>query len=290
MKLFSKHFNSLWLLLLILLIPIIVLAASGNIRNGYRFSKNWSDPTPIFANTNNNRVTVSADTIGMCLRNNSVTNDYFVPTGTLNEWNAFSDWAAATGELEPVPCCGDGQCEGGETACSSTSCPSGEAKCVPRCGDGCCNGDEKYPCSDCLSRCGDGYCNSALENNQNCSNDCPVVCGDGYCNPEEGVRGNCSNDCGTCNNGTCETGKGEVCGSGDSWPKCLSDCKLCSCTDGGYCDQSSNEYCEDILGCSGSWSANGQVYFCATEAAKIGGSCDSRCSQAPTGEKQCVKH
>jgi hypothetical protein len=118
MKLFSKHFNPLWLLLLILLIPIIALAFStGNISGGYQIRKNQIS-IALYHNTTNNIANASYNSspLGMCLQNYSFTKDYFVPTGTLNEWNNFLGQVGPAGaDLIPVNCCGDNICSGTDT-------------------------------------------------------------------------------------------------------------------------------------------------------------------------------
>jgi hypothetical protein len=64
---------------------------------------------------------------------------------------------------------------------------------TPSCGDGSCNGAESAAScpSDCPSVCGDGDC-VAGETNPTCPADCPPVCGDAFC--DEGEV--CADDCG----------------------------------------------------------------------------------------------
>jgi hypothetical protein len=88
------------------------------------------------------------------------------------------------------PICGDGMCNGGETACTCA-----EDGCPPACRDGCCNGDEEaFSCPrDCEGSCGDDYCHMS-ESCLSCPLDCLTGCGDGCCDAEEAPFA-CAWDC-----------------------------------------------------------------------------------------------
>lgn len=85
-------------------------------------------------------------------------------------------------------CCGDGVCEGGESARTCS------ADCRAICGDGFCSQSENaLSCpQDCPSSCGDGLCTGG-ESNASCRSDCPL-CGDGICSGNEN-QSTCSQDC-----------------------------------------------------------------------------------------------
>ena len=89
-----------------------------------------------------------------------------------------------------LPICGDGECNGEETACDCAD------DCDDVCGDDCCTHDEDAcSCeSDCVVSCGDGCCSSD-ESPESCAEDCPAVCGDGACTHEED-EDSCADDCG----------------------------------------------------------------------------------------------
>lgn len=123
---------------------------------------------------------------------------------------------ALTGELQGSRCqtsrCGDGACEGQETA---ASCPvdCGGA----RCGDGRCEGAESpetclVDCGRC--RCGDGRCETRCETKRSCPADC--ACGDGVC--DAGESRDCPRDCPRCGDGTCQPGAETLLG-------CPADCR-----------------------------------------------------------------
>ena len=88
-----------------------------------------------------------------------------------------------TGTITISIVCGDGFCNGSETACTCA-----QDGCVPACGDGCCNGSEdgcNCPQDGCAPACGDGCCNGS-ENECTCPQDgCAPACGDGCCNGNE---------------------------------------------------------------------------------------------------------
>jgi cysteine-rich repeat protein len=160
------------------------------------------------------------------------------------------------------PSCGDGKCNGGETA---ASCPADCDASGGRCGDGTCDATED--CSSCEADCGacppavcnnDGVCNLG-EDCLSCPGDCAGVtsgkksgrycCGGAtaaslYCEPE------CGADCGApstgqiCGNGIIETG--EECDDGNttSGDGCSSTCTIESSVCGNGIVETGEE-CDD---------------------------------------------
>ena len=182
-------------------------------------------------------------------------------------WNASSnfydcgtDGGADPSGQHPKACgageavCGNGTCEGGETAvgcpqdcgeeivCGNGLCEWGEGPeacpedCAPttQCGDGKCEGSETSDScpDDCVintAQCGDGEC-EAPETSESCPADCDITtaCGDGECGPGESQE-SCSEDCSpTCGDGECNGG--ETCFT------CPSDCGGCEEEGGGGCN------------------------------------------------------
>ena len=151
----------------------------------------------------------------------------------------------------PVPVCGDGVCETGETA---AGCP---ADCGgPVCGDGLCEwGEDEQACpADCKPpvQCGDGEC-EAPETSESCPPDCDItsVCGDGDCEAPE-TSESCPPDCDittVCGDGECEIGETRadcamdcapqcgdgVCGVAETCFVCPSDCGSCEEDESGGC-------------------------------------------------------
>ncbi|MFZ4632281.1 MAG: hypothetical protein ACOYL8_03740, partial [Patescibacteria group bacterium] len=81
---------------------------------GYKQLKNnGTDLRAVFWNTTNNATSITTSTPGTCIINSS-SNDYFIPTRTINEWNAFVGNKPAGVSL--AGCCGDKNCSaaGGE--------------------------------------------------------------------------------------------------------------------------------------------------------------------------------
>ena len=106
----------------------------------------------------------------------------------------------AGGDVPAAPSCGDGTCNGSETA---GDCPD---DCPENCGDGYCTHTETTPgvCpADCggglYCSCGDSFCDSACsEDTGTCPDDCGYDgfgCGDGECNGGESCY-DCPDDCG----------------------------------------------------------------------------------------------
>ncbi|MBF0492451.1 MAG: hypothetical protein HQM15_06695 [Deltaproteobacteria bacterium] len=128
--------------------------------------------------------------------------------------------------------CGDGVCNGSETA---TTCPVDCAPPAPRCGDGICNGTEtSASCAiDCpvIPICGDRICNGG-ETTLTCPADCPPPaprCGDGICNGTE-THDTCAADClsppasppsSSVSGGSCGDG---VCAATETPATCPADC------------------------------------------------------------------
>jgi MYXO-CTERM domain-containing protein len=105
--------------------------------------------------------------------------------------------------------CGDGACNGSESAvnctddcgtCGNNMCDPGEGAvtcrgdCDPACGDGACNGQENADTCSMDCSCGNGICNRG-ESPSNCAQDCGD-CGDGTCDMNEENQDNCCADCG----------------------------------------------------------------------------------------------
>jgi hypothetical protein len=117
--------------------------------------------------------------------------------------------------------CGDGFCEGTETA---TTCPGDCGP--PVCGDGICRAETCGSCpGDCgaCPACGDGTCNGS-ESCGSCPADCSAfcaTCGDGRCVSGESC-GSCPSDCGSCT--TCGD---RFCDVGESCATCTTDCGTC---------------------------------------------------------------
>jgi cysteine-rich repeat protein len=162
-----------------------------------------------------------------------------------------STWAA-----KPVPVCGDGKCQKGETESCPADCGSASV-----CGDGICSTDETYescpvdceppPPSFCNN---DGTCNQG-EDCLSCPNDCAGVttgkpsnrycCGaDYFC--DENL---CGADCGTpipngyCGDGTVDPG--EDCDDTGESAACDADCTWRICGDGTV-NLSAGEECDDV--------------------------------------------
>lgn len=122
------------------------------------------------------------------------------------------------------PCCGDGSCNGGETASSCFS--------------------------DC--HCPDGACNAG-ETTATCPQDCTDPgggggpgCGNGTCDAGEGCDtcvGDCHNECGYCGDGICSNA--EIGGSGSGHEN---QCNPITSTWCSYCPEDCG-YCEPVWGC-----------------------------------------
>ena len=114
MKVSFRRFKFLGLLSLALLISIPFLVfAFGEINSpgGGFTSYKSATSTPIFHYTDNSLTTVS--TIPDCIQNSSTSNDYFIPTRSITEWNAFINNRPSS--LAMVLC--PGQCDTG-TCCN----------------------------------------------------------------------------------------------------------------------------------------------------------------------------
>jgi len=145
---------------------------------------------------------------------------------------------------QPAAWCGDGMCNGSETA---GSCPSDcGTEDIGWCGDGACIGlEDSYNCSfDCGAPpsgwCGDGSCDSANEDSNSCSSDCgggsvytSETCGNGFCGSGE-TETSCPSDCSGSNYNS-ETCGNNFCGAGETAASCPSDCGTAdySSSDGG---------------------------------------------------------
>lgn len=169
----------------------------------------------------------------------------------------------------PDTVCGDGTCEGTETA---QNCPQ-DCQAGPVCGNGTCeSGENTQNCSqDCKSGpvCGNGTCESG-ENSENCTPDCPPepYCGDGQCNGNE-TKNSCPSDCGSpgpvCFN--------EICEEGESWQTCPSDCQKPVICGDGTCEGNETTSncptdCKAAAKCGdGTCSGNENTQSCAMDCA-----------------------
>ncbi len=107
---------------------------------------------------------------------------------------------------------------------------------VSFCGDGTCSNSEIGSCQIDCDWCGDGYC-QAGESCNSCQKDCGLCssqsfCGDGVCGAGECAIG-CFKDCNflQCENGICETDKGENCVNSPNDCKCIN----------GFCNKETNQ-------------------------------------------------
>ena len=166
--------------------------------------------------------------------------------------------------LDCLPTCGNGECEGGETAIPEEDgyCPPdcggcGDGVCGYRdlfepeladckdqdcsadCGDQDCSGTESWEvCPPDCGWCGDGVCAVLGETNEDCPLDCIKPCGDGICNGQE-TEESCAVDCGPCGDdvcgilemlaGYCPVDCPPYCGNGECEPtetedSCVWDC------------------------------------------------------------------
>ena len=127
LKFSDKRFKIfiLSLFALLILVPFLVFAIGeyDSPEKGYKQLKNnETDLRPVFWNTNNDPNNISTSTYGVCIHNSSA-NDYFIPTRTQAEFNAFKSAALVLNEsMQPklgltiidgnsqLPCIGDGVC------------------------------------------------------------------------------------------------------------------------------------------------------------------------------------
>ena len=226
-----------------------------------------------------------------CL-NNTTGNDYFIPTKTVGEWDAFNAYKPSGVTL--VGCCGDFYCNSGNTgetyANCSTDCPS--------CGDNICNGtDTRANCSqDCqcsgASDCASGGCiggTTCSGNVQNCSAyQSNITCTNSRCGSTQ-----------TSPNSTCGGGKNSTCSGGACSNTCvlypgygtadypdgrLTDCGGC----GSICTGGTTSGCAPLTNCyanggsctyGGTW-LNGKCMYQT-------GSCSPGCSG---GTPICYHH
>ncbi len=185
-----------------------------------------------------------------------------VPQGDLARGMDGGPSGSLTGPWRAAVCraaeCGDGVCNGSETACTCA-----RDACRPRCGDGCCNGDEtRVSCAaDCGSACGDGTCMPPMETSVGCCRDCGASCGDGACNCGENSM-TCCADCGAvCGDMVCNCGESTrsccdcgpscgdgVCNCGETTAGCAQDCGT-RCGDGA-CNGAENP-CNCETDCNG---------------------------------------
>lgn len=190
-------------LALLIIIPILVFGDSYTYLTGYPSIHNVPRPLPDITNISRTRT---------CVFNTSA-NDYFVPTKTVGEWDAFL--ANKPSGVTTGACCGDLICNNGETF---ASCP----------GDGC-------------SSCGDYICNNG-ETRATCSSDCCTDASQCGTSTNCGVDTTCSGTTQSCSlfrtyscNGSCSYSDGlktSRCGGGEN-----SMCDSGACT-----NKCSNQY------------------------------------------------
>jgi len=159
--------------------------------------------------------------------------------------NIFWDIKKGTMILMGTEFCGDSKCNPDEIYICKKDCVW--------CGDGNCQKEEIGNCYDDCEWCGDGYCQSS-ENCDSCSKDCgnckaAAYCGDRVCNAGECALG-CYKDCliSQCENGVCESQKGENCVTSPNDCRCklnercnreIKSCEVIFCGN-GMCDNGEN--------------------------------------------------
>lgn len=104
LNLFRRYRVFTFLLIALFIVAPFLVLAIDNTLDGYRIKKNALS-IPVFWNTANIITPVDTTPIGTCI-NNTSSYDYFVPTRTINEWNAFINKKPSGVTL--VGCCGDG--------------------------------------------------------------------------------------------------------------------------------------------------------------------------------------
>jgi len=140
MRLSSRRFKFLGIstLALLIFIPLLVFGA---VSDGFRsLSGNRNNTTPVYHYQDDSLSVVAL--IGCCLANSSG-NDYFVPTRTLTEWNAFFNHQPSG--VTPVLCCGDHLCSGSDTCNNCTEDCGACSTCTNftySAWSGCCNGTQ----------------------------------------------------------------------------------------------------------------------------------------------------
>jgi len=261
-------------LLFLIIIPLLVLAVNNQL-NGYDATHGGA---PIFL-----KDLSPLGVTATCITNNS-TNDYFVPTKTLNEWNAFVTYHPSGTTVQG--CCGDGYCNytgantGNKESVVNTGTYSSYTVCIADCS------------STPSTACGNGVCDTSYDTHANCPSDCcgtPTDCGSNGCQ----VATTCTSNVQTCsaywNNFTCTSGTcgyssgsaTSICGGGEN-----SMCAGTLCTNkcynqnGGYYsgDDDSDGYADakdtDCGGC-GSLCTSGPGCNSTTNCFLDGASCGS---------------
>lgn len=156
---------------------------------------------------------------------------FFQPTDAKN---IFGDVKRGTMLLMGIEFCGNNKCNPDELYMCKKDCVW--------CGDGTCQNEEIGNCYDDCEWCGDGYCQDK-ESCDSCSKDCgkckaSAYCGDGVCNSGECALG-CYKDCSIsqCENGVCESQKGE---------NCVTSPNDCKCKFNEKCNRET-KFCEVVL-------------------------------------------
>ena len=142
--------------------------------------------------------TAGVHTVNVWMREDGFVIDKLVVTSNANYAPSGTGPAESPTGTLPPPACGDGACNGTESA---ASCPADCGPPPPACGDGACNGTESAAscpadCGPPPPACGDGACNGT-ESAASCPADCgppPPACGDGACNGTESTT-SCPADC-----------------------------------------------------------------------------------------------
>ena len=159
--------------------------------------------------------------------------------------NIFGDIKRGNFLLLGIEFCGNSKCNSNELYICKKDCVW--------CGDSTCQKEEIGNCYDDCEWCGDGYCQSN-EDCAMCSKDCgnckaSAYCGDNVCNVGECALG-CYKDCliSQCENGVCESQKGENCVTSPNDCRCklnekcnreIKSCEAILCGN-GKCDNEEN--------------------------------------------------
>ena len=182
MKILLQRFKFLGLLSLALLIfiPFLVFGVGvlNNPDGGYRVVKNLTS-IPILHYTDNTVTTVS--TIPDCIQN-TTGNDYFIPTRTINEWNAFvnASHPGVTLVLCPGQCNDPSQCGTDGFITGGNSCSGAQPQATLRtytcssraCGNGTAPANFGAVCSGATPSCSGGSCVQCSEGTWNNSGTC----------------------------------------------------------------------------------------------------------------------
>jgi len=203
------------------------------------------DPTATATATMSSTTGVSVGTTEQGSTAEPTTDD--PPTTGMSASGTTADVATTTGDMPPMPFCGDGVVDPGET------CDAGDA-----------NADDAACTSQCqTAACGDGLVHAGVEDCDDgnaddadaCLSTCKAAgCGDGVVGPGEACDdGNqvddddCTNKCAppNCGDGVLQQAQGEECDDGNQvdTDACLATCVAAKCGDG--VTQAGVEECDD---------------------------------------------